>query len=61
MKFRCDIDMSNAAFDENREFELCRILTMIVRQVREGQTAMGLKDSNGNRVGQWVFEGDDNG
>ena len=59
MKFRCEIDMSNAAFDENREFELCRILTMIVRQVREGQTGMGLKDSNGNRVGQWVFEGED--
>ena len=59
MKFRCDIDMSNAAFDENREFELCQILTTISKQINEGQTGMGLKDSNGNRVGQWVFEGED--
>lgn len=57
MKFRVDINLDNASFEDAEE--LPRIIDKIARQVRQGQTGMGIIDSNGNRVGQWVVEGDD--
>lgn len=57
MKFRVDINLDNVAFEDAEE--LPRIIDKIARQVRQGQTGMGIIDSNGNRVGQWVVEGDD--
>jgi len=57
MKFRCEIDMDNAAFEDDGE--LVRLLTKVAKQAAEGQTGMRIVDANGNRVGQWVIEGDD--
>ena len=52
--FTCEIAMDNAAFED--PMELAQILREIARQVAEGQTGRGVRDSNGNRVGQWVME-----
>ena len=60
MRFHCQIDMDNAAFEDDSGAELARILTRMAKQAAEGQTGMGVVDANGNRVGQWVIEGDDN-
>jgi len=57
MKFRCEINMDNAAFEDDGE--LVRLLTKVAKQAAEGQTGMRIVDANGNRVGQWVIEGDD--
>lgn len=59
MRFRCEIAMDNAAFAEDSAAELTKILTHVIQQVNEGQTGMGLMDSAGNRVGQWVLEDND--
>ena len=58
MKFHCEIDMDNAAFEDDGE--LARLLSQMAKQAAEGQTGMRVVDANGNRVGQWVIEGDDN-
>lgn len=48
------VDMNGAAF-EDRE-ELPRILHLMAEQYSQGNRAMGILDINGNRVGQWVIE-----
>jgi hypothetical protein len=53
MRFKCEIDMSNAAFKES-SLELCLIIGRIAEQYYgNGQTSGKCYDSNGNRVGQW--------
>lgn len=52
--FTCEVKMGNSAFED--PMELPRLLEEIARFVAEGQTGRGIRDSNGNRVGQWVME-----
>lgn len=44
----------NAAFSETT-VEVARILRKIADDIENGDTAKGILDSNGNRVGQWEF------
>lgn len=66
MKFVCEIDMMNAAFEDPEE--LIRILKeQVIKKLEGGNISKGtpdskgcylihrLKDSNGNFVGQWAF------
>ena len=52
--FTCEVKMDNSAFED--PMELPQILREIARLVAEGQTGRGIRDSNGNRVGQWVMD-----
>jgi len=49
MKFKCEVDMNNAAFDIRPFGELARILHSIVVDGREGK----IMDFDGNTVGKW--------
>lgn len=51
MKIQIEIDLDNAAFEDNPG-ELAQILDKIPSNVRPGDDGK-LMDSNGNRVGQW--------
>ena len=50
MKFTCEIDMDNAAFEDPHE--LARLLARITRASRN-TTGASVIDSNGNKVGSW--------
>jgi hypothetical protein len=59
-KFRIEIDTDNAAFsDGGRNAELARILSHVITRLNGGWSAGICRDVNGNRVGDWVSEGDD--
>ena len=51
MEYLIRIDTGNAAFDENRECELARILRSVSHTLENGRTNMTLLDINGNKVG----------
>lgn len=54
MKFICEIDMTNAAFEDPEE--LIRILKeQVIKRLEEGNTGNRVSDCNGNFVGQWAF------
>ncbi len=67
MNFQININMDNAAFDEdNREQEVYRLLSKIIRKInrREIDLHVGvyvlILDTNGKTVGDVsVYEGDD--
>jgi len=53
MKFKCEIDMDNAAFKESPE-ELERCLNDVIDSYDWGSRLNGfVYDLNGNKVGQW--------
>lgn len=54
MRFICEISLDNAAF-ENPE-ELPTILRQIATELEKGNTGKRVKDNNGNFVGQWFIE-----
>lgn len=54
MKFRCDIDMQNAAF-ENPEELISILWEQVIKKIEENNTGNRVRDSNGNAVGQWAF------
>ena len=57
MRFTCEIDMDNAAFDDTPATELARILEAIAERARDdGQTEDRVHDYNGNTVGQWEIK-----
>lgn len=60
MKFTLTIDCDNVAFDASPALEVQRILRSAARRV-EAQglrtSNTGLFDGNGNKVGQWTYEG----
>jgi len=55
MRFKCEINMDNAAF-EYQQSELTYILERMQEQVWTGQDKATIFDSNGNKVGQWEIE-----
>ena len=58
MKVQFNTD--NAAFEENAQEEISRILCKIARQVETGSEAGAVIDYNGNKIGRWdiTAEGD---
>lgn len=62
MKFKCEIQMDNAAFVDD-PFELERILVKIAKQItapplRDLPFGNRCMDVNGNCVGEWAIEGE---
>ena len=55
--FCCKIDMGNEAFEDYEE--LTRIVRAFAAEVAKGNTGKRVADINGNFVGQWVIEEDD--
>ena len=58
MRFKMEVIMDNAAFSENPEPELSRILAHVSDQLIEGSTFGILMDVNGNKVGSYDIETD---
>lgn len=63
MKAVIEIEMDNAAFDEQNTTEMCRILTCLTAKLSCGGDLMDgdtetLFDHNGNNVGCFRVEGD---
>ena len=58
MKFTCEIDMDNAAFDDCPATEAARILRNVARMVEEGRGNAKLLDTNGNTVGKFAVTKD---
>ena len=54
MKFKCEIDMDNEAFENDDE--LPKILRQIITELTKANTGKRVKDTNGNFVGQWSIE-----
>lgn len=54
-EFRVLIKTDNAAFDDNRDLEVARILRGVVADLEQGVSARNLRDVNGNHVGDFGF------
>lgn len=55
MKFECNIDMDNDAFNETH-FELSRVIKKISKEVDEfvcQERTKAILDKNGNKIGTW--------
>lgn len=59
MRFTLTIDCDNAAFEDDPSVEVARILADASRYVSAGYSSQPTRDSNGNTVGAWGFEGDE--
>jgi len=60
MKATITINMDNAAFEDDREGELSRILHVLANQIVHGDDPLRqrtLRDSNGNAVGEFAVSG----
>ena len=56
VKFNVSLDSSNAAFQDGVITEITRILDGIVDKMWNGQEGGPVRDSNGNKVGEWNVE-----
>ena len=54
MKFTMTVDMNNAAFIDNPD-ELATLIRQVGNRVERGDEDGGIKDTNGNTVGSFVF------
>jgi len=52
-EFCLNFDMENSAFDEDQSYEVQRILKKVSEQVKNGFEDGEIKDSNGNKIGEW--------
>lgn len=65
VKFNVSIDSGNAAFQDGVLTEIGRILDAVVDKMWNGQESGSVRDTNGNKVGEWSLtittedEGDD--
>lgn len=57
MRIIIDIETDNAAFEENEE-ELEYLLLSVVSKINAGYKSGSLRDTNGNRVGDFKVEED---
>jgi len=51
--FKLEMKTSNAAFEDNEEFEVAEILKNVVPMLEDGMRSGTLRDVNGNEVGEW--------
>jgi hypothetical protein len=59
MKAKIEIQMDNAAFEDNGPAsELAHILRDLAKHIENGDTERALMDSNGNRVGRFEVTAD---
>lgn len=58
-KFSIEFECDNAAFEEDPAQEVSRILTRTASHVLNGHTEGRVKDINGNTIGRWSLELDD--
>ena len=59
MKFKCEIDMDNAAFAHDPHAELSKIIKQISKQVNDFECKKRTKtiwDINGNNIGSWTIK-----
>lgn len=60
MKLTLTINMNNAAFeDDNASKEATRILRVAAEQIQHGYEVGSLRDINGNHVGRFDIESED--
>lgn len=57
--FKITIKTENAAFEGDVSSEVARILETVARKIRNGETSGKLRDINGNKVGEFYFDTDD--
>lgn len=55
MKFKLEVNMDNAAFEENSKEELTRILKETIKSLEQGFTGLNIRDINGNIVGAFTI------
>lgn len=56
VKFKIEIDSGDDAFQDGVITEITRILDGIVDKMWNGQEGGPVRDSNGNKVGEWNVE-----
>lgn len=54
--FKIEIETGNAAFEDDRNMELARILRQIAERLENGENAGRVLDINGNKVGSFEIE-----
>lgn len=55
MRFIVKIDCDNDAFHDRPDWEVARILFDVAQRMQQGETAIQLRDRNGNSVGKASF------
>jgi len=60
MRFKCEINMDNAAFAHDPHLELANIIKQISKDVDdfvcvERERTKTIRDYNGNKVGEWTI------
>lgn len=53
--FKIEFETENAAFADNFNGEVERILLTIAKAVKEGRKGGFIRDTNGNKVGTWSW------
>jgi hypothetical protein len=53
--FKIYLKTNNAAFTDDRDSELARILREVANQIEAGDSHGRCHDSNGNTVGEWTI------
>lgn len=56
IRFVAEFDTANAAFEEDADLEIERILTYVASRVPAGFRSGRCVDLNGNSVGRWRLE-----
>ena len=54
-KFKMEIDMSNAAFENLADQELNSLILKVANRVESGETSGRIMDTNGNGVGDFII------
>lgn len=60
MRFTFEIDSFNIALTDGAEYELARLLRQTAERVESGYREGILRDYNGNAVGAWAYEREEN-
>ena len=53
MEFNLRFNMENSAFSDYPEGEISSILRKVINQVNAGNEDGQIRDTNGNKVGEW--------
>lgn len=52
---KLSFDTDNAAFENNLEIEVVRVLKKVIAQIETGRTDAPILDRNGNLIGVWAL------
>lgn len=56
MKFKCEINMDNAVFDDLPEIELNVLIDNMQHEIMKGNKSGLIIDPNGNKTGKWEIK-----